>query len=171
MFEPSLQASKHTDIRIFKRRLARQISQFRNLRLRGLSKRKPRRGGGSRRITLHPLTPPNQDRLWHRIVDKMATVSSMSRRRHRGRQIVLAVPLPRAWIGLMRLRPSSSVPRKKTRIWRVWRRLGPCLEEIMVNDGQLLANSGPFCGVALWLVRSPDGGCHVLRERLQPLRR
>src|SRR5262245_66435719 len=44
MFEPSLQASKHTDIRIFKRRLARQISQFRNLRLRGLSKRKSRRG-------------------------------------------------------------------------------------------------------------------------------
>jgi hypothetical protein len=164
MFEPSLQASKHTDIRIFRRRLARQISQFRNLRLRGLSKRKPRRGVTSH--TLHPLTPPNQDRLWHRIVDKMTTASSMLRRRHRGRQIVLAVPLPRAWVGLMRLRPSSSVPRKKTRIWRVWRRLGPCLEEIMVNNGQLLANSGPFCGVALWLVRSADGGCHVLRERL-----
>jgi hypothetical protein len=129
------------DIRIFRRRLARQINQFRNLRLRGLSKQKPRRG-------VHVAYPAPAH-------------SSKS-----GRQIVLAVPLSRAWVGLMRLRPSSSVPRKKTRIWRVWRPLGPCLEEIMVNDGQLLADSGPFCGVALWLVRSADGGCHVLRERL-----
>ena len=35
----------------------------------------------------------------------------------------------------------------------------------------LLANSRPYCGVVLWLVRSADGGCHVLRERLQVLRR
>ena len=168
-FEPSLQASKDTDIRIFKRRLARQISQFRNLRLRGLSKRKPR--GGAHVAYLAPAHSSKSGSPWHRIVDKMATASSMLRRRHRGRQIVLAVPLPRAWVGLMRLRPSSSVLRKKTWIWRVWRPLGPCLEEIMVNDGQLLANSGPFCGVALWLVRSGDGGCRVLRERLQPLRR
>src|SRR5262245_39129056 len=45
----------------------------------------------------------------------------MLRRPHRERQIVLAVPWSRASVGLMRLRPSSSVPRKKTRIWRVWR--------------------------------------------------
>src|SRR5262245_23448876 len=161
MFEPSLQASGGD----WRAKLVNSEIYVLEAYLSG----NPARGFTSH--TLHPLAPPNQDRLWHRIVDKMATASSMLRRRHRGRQIVLAVPLSRAWVGLMRLRPSSSVPRKKIRIWRVWRPLGPCLEEIMVNDGQLLANSGPFCGVALWLVRSGDGGCHVLRERLQPLRR
>ena len=43
------------------------------------------------------------------------------------------------------------------------------LEEITVEDGRLLANSRPKCGVDLWLVRSADGGCHVLRERLPVL--
>src|SRR5262245_30369736 len=38
------------------------------------------------------------------------------------------------------------------------------------KDGRLLANSRPNCGVDLWLVRSADGGCHVLRERLPVLR-
>src|SRR5215813_10448361 len=31
-------------------------------------------------------------------------------------------------------------------------------------------NCRPYCGVALLLVRSADGGCHVLRERLQDFR-
>src|SRR5262245_33728754 len=99
-----------TGYKNFQAETGAQICQFRNLRLRGLSKRKPRQGFTSH--TLHPLAPPNQDRLWHRIVDTMATASSMLRPVIGG----AAVPLSRASVGLMRLRPSSSVPRKKTRI-------------------------------------------------------
>ena len=109
MFEPSLQASGGD----WRAKLVNSEIYVLEAYLSG----NPARGFTSH--TLHPLAPPNQDRLWHRIVDKMAMASSMLRRRHRGRQIVLAVPLSRACVGLMRSTVIISATKKDSDLARV----------------------------------------------------